>query len=85
MSSNNTLSLKRKRADKKSDDFYPKWRPLSSTGTEQLEDDVVYKATNGLYDSKLLTKECEFRWPENPKETTLLYKQVLVKIKKSSF
>jgi hypothetical protein len=80
-SSNNTLSLKRKRADKKSDDFYPKWRPLSSTGTEQLEDDVVYKATNGLYDSKLLTKECEFRWPNTPKDKTELYQKIIKKIK----
>jgi hypothetical protein len=81
MSPNNTLSLKRKRADKKSDDFYPKWRPLSSTGTEQLEDDVVYKATNGLYDSKLLTKECEFRWPNTPKDKTELYQKIIKKIK----
>jgi hypothetical protein len=81
MSSNNTLSLKRKRADKKSDDFYPQWKPLSCTGTEHLENDVVYKATNGLYDSKLLIKECELRWPNTPKDKTELYQKIIKKIK----
>ena len=81
MSPNNTLSLKRKRADKKSDDFYPQWKPLSCTGTEHLEDDIVYKATNGLYDSKLLIKECEHRWPNTPKDKTELYQKIIKKIK----
>ena len=80
-STNNTLSLKRKRADKKSDDFYPQWKPLSCTGTEHLEDDIVYKATNGLYDSKLLIKECELRWPNTPKDKTELYQKIIKKIK----
>jgi hypothetical protein len=79
-SSNNTLSLKRKRADKKSDDFYPQWKPLSCTGTEQLKVDTIYKATNGLYDSATLKQECKFRWPEVSPEKTELYQQVLKSI-----
>jgi hypothetical protein len=80
MSPNNTLSLKRKRADKKSDDFYPQWKPLSCTGTEQLKVDTIYKATNGLYHSATLKQECKFRWPEVSPEKTELYQQVLKSI-----
>jgi hypothetical protein len=80
MSPNNTLSLKRKRANKKSDDFYSQWTPLSCTGTEQLKVDTIYKATNGLYDSATLKQECKFRWPEVSPEKTELYQQVLKSI-----
>jgi DNA-binding transcriptional regulator YhcF (GntR family) len=80
MSSNNTLSLKRKRANKKSDDFYSQWTPLSCTGTEQLKVDTIYRATNGLYDSATLKQECKFRWPEVSPEKTELYQQVLKSI-----
>lgn len=79
-SSNNTLSLKRKRANKKSDDFYSQWMPLSSTGTETLNEDIIFRATNGVYDSTTLKQECRFRWPEVPPEKTELYKAVLEKI-----
>lgn len=79
-STNNTLSLKRKRANKKSNDFYSQWTPLSSTGTETLKEDSIYRATNGLYDSATLKLECKFRWPEVSPEKTELYQQVLKSI-----
>jgi hypothetical protein len=80
MSSNNTLSLKRKRADKKFDNFYPQWIPLSYTGTETLKEDPIFRATNGLYDSTTLKQECKFRWPQVSPDKTELYQQVIKKI-----
>jgi hypothetical protein len=79
-SPNNTLSLKRKRANKKSDDFYPQWRPTGCTGTETLKEDSIYRATKGLYDANTLKLECKFRWPDVPPEKTELYQQVLKSI-----
>ncbi|CAB4157440.1 Helix-turn-helix domain containing protein [uncultured Caudovirales phage] len=79
-SSNNTLSLKRKRAKKKSDDFSSQWRPTGSTGTETLKEDSIFRATNGMYDSVTLIQECKLRWPETPQEKTELYQQVIKKI-----
>lgn len=79
-STNNTLSLKRKRANKKSDDFYSQWTPTGSTGTETLKEDSIFKATNGLYDSISLVAECKRRWSDLSPEKTDLYKAVLEKL-----
>lgn len=76
-SSNNTSSLKRRRVNKKFNNFYSLHQPTGTTGTEQLKNDIIFKATDGLYDAKSLTTECRIKWPDLPKEKTPLYQEIL--------
>lgn len=80
MSSNNTSSLKEKKAKKKFNNFSSLEDPIGSHGTETLKEDSIFKATGGKYDSQTLVKECKFRWPSLPPEKTKLYKLVLEKL-----
>lgn len=81
MSSNNTSSLKEKKTKKKFNNFSSLETPTRLQGTETLRDDIIFRATNGLYDGSTLVQECKFRWPEVPPEKTELYQKVLEKIK----